>query len=181
MTRPNLGISPEGRPPYIHIMKTPERDYPGSPYCLEGGRRSEPKPAMSSKPEVARRITHNRTRLREPTIEQALDIPGYASNTPRRATASRRPSQSPERTKGRRCDAGWCRCRRTSRCGDSPKSLGYRASVRRTSERCLEGIPDGTRSGERLCRKSGVGGYGWGECEQRCEPSARDAGAYTTP
>ena len=74
LTRPNLGIRTEGRPPYIHIMKTPERDYPGSPYCLEGGRRSEPKPAMSSKPKVARRITHNRTRLREPAIEQALDI-----------------------------------------------------------------------------------------------------------
>ena len=54
LTRPNLGISPEGHPPYIHIMRTPERDYPGSPYCLERGRRSEPKPAMSSKPEVAR-------------------------------------------------------------------------------------------------------------------------------
>ena len=92
LTRPNLGISPEGHPPYIHIMRTPERDYPGSPRYLERGRRSMPKPAMSSKPEVARRITHNRSRLREPTIEQALDIPGYASNAPRRATASRRPS-----------------------------------------------------------------------------------------
>ena len=180
MTRPNLGISPEGHPPYIHIMRTPERDYPGSPRCLERGRRSEPKPTMSSKPEVARRITHNRTRPREPAIEQALDIPGYASKTPRRTPASRRPSQSPERARGRRCGASWCHCRRTSRCGGSSKSPGCIASVRRTSERCLEGIPDGTRLGERLGRGSSVDGSGWGEREQRCEPPAHDSSAYTT-
>ena len=26
LTRPNLGISPEGHPPYIHITRTPEQD-----------------------------------------------------------------------------------------------------------------------------------------------------------